>query len=68
MTVRTCQQLLNQKQALRTFLENPGIEPTTNATVDKVYSAGVRALRPAVIQHKITRGVQSADGTLCAAA
>jgi transposase len=70
-TVRTCQQLANQKQALWTFLEHPGIEPTNNAAVDEVFSAGGRALRPAVIQRKITglpsnsRGVQSANGALC---
>jgi hypothetical protein len=29
--VRTCHQLLHQKQALWTFLESPGIEPTNNA-------------------------------------
>ena len=62
-TVRTCQQLLKHKQALWTFLEHPGIEPTNNAAE--------RALRPAVIQRKITglpsnsRGVQSAKGALC---
>jgi transposase len=62
-TVLTCQQLANQKQALLTFLEHPGIEPTNNAAE--------RALRPAVIQRKITglpsnsRGVQSAHGALC---
>ena len=70
-TVRTCQQLLKHKQALWTFLEHPGIEPTNNAAEDEVFSAGVRALRPAVIQRKITglpsnsRGVQSANGALC---
>jgi hypothetical protein len=56
-TVRTCQQLLNQKQALWTFLEHPAIEPTNNAAE--------RALRPAVIQRKITRGVPLANGALC---
>jgi transposase len=56
-TVRTCQQLLKQKQALWTFLETPGIEPTNNAAE--------RALRPAVIQRKISYGVQSANGALC---
>jgi transposase len=56
-TVRTCQQLANQKQALWTFLEHPGIEPTNNAAE--------RALRPAVIQRKISHGVQSAQGALC---
>jgi hypothetical protein len=63
--VRTCQQLLKHKQALWTFLEHPGIEPTNNAAVDEVFSAGVRALRPAVIQRKISHGVQSAKGALC---
>jgi transposase len=56
-TVRTCQQLLKHKQALWTFLEHPGIEPTNNAAE--------RALRPAVIQRKISHGVQSAKGALC---
>ena len=64
-TVRTCQQLANQKQALWTFLEHPGIERTNNAAVDEVFSAGVRALRPAVIQRKISHGMQSANGALC---
>ena len=56
-TVRTCQQLLKHKQALWTFLEHPGIEPTNNAAE--------RALRPAVIQRKISHGVQSAKGAIC---
>ena len=53
----------HRKQALWSFLEHPGIEPTNNAAE--------RALRPAVIQRKITglpsnsRGVQSAKGALC---
>ena len=55
--MRTCQQLLKHKQALWTFLEHPGIEPTNNAAE--------RALRPAVIQRKISHGVQSAKGALC---
>jgi transposase len=56
-TVRTCQQLLKQKQALWTFLEHPGIEPTNNAAE--------RALRQAVIQRKISHGVQSRQGAIC---
>ena len=56
-TVRTCQQLLKHKQALWSVLEHPGIEPTNNAAE--------RALRPAVIQRKISHGVQSAKGALC---
>ena len=55
-TVRTCQQLLNQKQALWTFLEIHGIEPTNNAAE--------RALRQSVIQRKISHGGQSASGAL----
>ena len=61
--VNTCQQLLKQKQSLWSFLETPGIELTNNAAE--------RALRPAVIQRKITgllsnsRGVQPANGSLC---
>jgi hypothetical protein len=59
------------QRALWTFLEHPGIEPTNNAAADEVFSAGVRALRQAVIQRKITglpsnsRGVQSRQGAIC---
>jgi transposase len=56
-TVRTCRQLLKQKEALWTFLESQGIEPTNNAAE--------RALRPAVIQRKISHGVQSTKGGIC---
>jgi transposase len=56
-TVRTCQQLLQRKQALWTFLETPGIEPTNNAAE--------RALRQSVIQRKISHGVQSTSGAIC---
>jgi len=56
-TVRTCQQLLQRKEALWTFLEKEGIEPTNNAAE--------RALRPSVIQRKISHGVQSASGAIC---
>jgi transposase len=56
-TVSTCGQLLQQKEALWTFLEIQGIEPTNNAAE--------RALRQAVIQRKISHGVQSAKGALC---
>lgn len=45
------------KQALWTFLEIQGIEPTINAAE--------RALRQAVIHRKISHGVQSAKGALC---
>jgi transposase len=56
-TVRTCRQLLQRREALWTFLETPGIEPTNNAAE--------RALRPAVIHRKISHGVQSRAGGIC---
>jgi transposase len=56
-TVRTCRQLLQCKQALWTFLERPGVEPTNNAAE--------RALRPSVIHRKISHGVQSRAGGIC---
>ena len=56
-TVSTCGQLLKQKEALWTFLEIQGIEPTNNTAE--------RALRQAVIHRKISHGVQSAQGALC---
>jgi transposase len=56
-TVRTCRQLLQRKQALWTFLETPGIEPTNNAAE--------RALRQSVIHRKISYGVQSSSGAIC---
>ena len=43
----------------------PGVEPTNNAAVDEVFSAGVRALRQAVIHRKLSYGVQSANGGRC---
>ncbi|MFM9100603.1 MAG: IS66 family transposase, partial [Cyanobium sp.] len=58
-TVRTCQKLLKVTGALWTFLEIQGIEPTNNAAE--------RALRPAVIQRKVSHGVQSANGAICRA-
>ena len=56
-TVRCCRQLLQRKQALWTFLEIEGIEPTNNAAE--------RALRASVIHRKISHGVQSRAGGLC---
>ncbi|MFM7674371.1 MAG: IS66 family transposase, partial [Synechococcus sp.] len=55
-TVRTCQQLLQRSDALWTFLETRGIEPTNNAAE--------RALRQSVIQRKISHGVQSRQGAI----
>jgi transposase len=56
-TVRSCQQLLQVADGLWTFLEIEGIEPTNNAAE--------RALRPSVIQRKISHGVQSRQGAIC---
>jgi hypothetical protein len=56
-TVRTCRQLLQRKQALWTFLEIQGVEPTNNAAE--------RALRQSVIQRNISYGVQSASVAIC---
>ena len=56
-TVRTCQHLLQRQQALWTFLDHDDVEPTNNGAE--------RALRPAVIQRKISYGVQSKTGALC---
>ena len=56
-TVRTCQQILQVADALCTFLEIEGIEPTNNAAE--------RALRQSVIQRKISHGVQSRQGAIC---
>ena len=56
-TVRTCRQLLQRREALWTFLEIHGVEPTNNAAE--------RALRQSVIQRKISHGVQSAGGAIC---
>ena len=43
-TVSTCGQLLKHKEALWTFLEIQGIEPTNNAAVGEAFSAEVRAV------------------------
>jgi transposase len=56
-TVHTCHKLLQHKEALWTFLEIHGVEPTNNAAE--------RALRQSVIQHKISLGVQSSSGAIC---
>jgi transposase len=56
-TVRTCQQILQVPDALWTFLEIEGIEPTNNAAE--------RALRQSVIKRKISHGVQSRQGAIC---
>jgi len=54
--------LLQRKEGLWTFLEDPGIEPTNNPE---------RAMRQSVIQRKIrawpgnSRSAQSASGAMC---
>jgi len=56
-TMRTCKQLLQRSDALWTFLEIEGVEPTNNAAE--------RALRQSVIQRRISHGVQSVSGAVC---
>ncbi len=55
-TVRTYQQLLQVADGLWTFLEIEGVDPTNNAAKP--------ALRPSVIQRKISHGVQSTSGAI----
>jgi transposase len=55
-TGRTYQELLKVEQALWLFVRVAGIEPTNNAAE--------RALRPAVIWHRVSLGTQSALGSL----
>jgi transposase len=50
-----CQELLQHRAWLWTFLAHEGIEPTNNASE--------RALRPAVIWRKLSFGTQSATGS-----
>ena len=64
-TVRTCRKILMVEPTLWTFLDHPDVEPTNNAAVGEAFSAGVRALRPAVIHRKLSYGVQSQRGALC---
>jgi transposase len=54
-TSGTCQELLQHRQWLWTFLDHEGVEPTNNASE--------RALRPAVIWRKLSFGTQSANGS-----
>lgn len=50
-----CQELLQHRVWLWTFLNHAGVEPTNNASE--------RALRPAVIWRKLSFGTQSASGS-----
>lgn len=52
---RLCAGLLAEEQALWTFAETPGVEPTNNAAE--------RALRHAVIMRKVQLGTQSGRGS-----
>ena len=56
-TAPTCQQLLDLKGALWTFVETPGVEPTNNAAE--------QALRAPVIWRKLSCGTQSERGNRC---
>ena len=55
-TRRTCQNILKVKQALWTFVDQEGVEPTNNAAE--------RALRRGVIWRKHSFGTQSKNGSL----
>jgi transposase len=55
-TRRTCQNILKVKQALWTFVDEEGVEPTNNAAE--------RALRRGVIWRKHSFGTQSKNGTV----
>lgn len=55
-TRRTCQNILKVKQALWTFIDVEGVEPTNNAAE--------RALRRGVIWRKHSFGTQSKTGTI----
>lgn len=55
-TARTCKRILKRKEALWTFIDVPGLEPTNNAAE--------RAIRPYVLWRKSSFGTQSARGSL----
>ena len=55
-TRRTCQNILKVKQALWTFVDRKGVEPTNNAAE--------RALRRGVIWRRRSYGTQSENGSL----
>lgn len=54
-TAGTCQAMLKQRQALWTFVQVEGVEPTNNAAE--------RAIRPGVLWRKGSFGTQSAAGS-----
>ena len=53
-TEHTCQNLLELKEALWTFVDTPGVDPTNNAAE--------RALRGSVIRRKLSFGTHSTRG------
>jgi transposase len=54
-TAGTCQDILKRHEALWTFVQVAGVEPTKNAAE--------RAIRPGVLWHKGSCGTQSAAGS-----
>jgi transposase len=54
-TAGTCRELLKQREALWTFVQVAGVEPTNNTAE--------RAIRPGVLWRKGSFGTQSADGS-----
>ena len=54
-TAGTCQEILKRRQALWTFVQVDGVEPTNNAAE--------RALRPGVLWRKGSFGTQSEEGS-----
>jgi len=55
-TARTCKRILNLKEALWTFVDVPGVEPTNNVAE--------RTIRPYVLWRKASFGTQSERGNL----
>ena len=58
-TIRTCREILKVEEALWTFVFNPEVEPTNNASE--------QALRPAVLWRRTSYGSQSQGGSEFAA-
>ena len=55
-TQRTCKRILKQKEALWTFVDTPGVDPTNNVAE--------RMIRPYVLWRKMSFGTQSERGNL----
>ena len=54
-TAGTCHEMLKRREALWTFVQVEGVEPTNNAAE--------RAIRPGVQRRKISFGTQSEEGS-----